>query len=176
MRRKQNPDSSGILWGVILAGAAYFAYEYWLAPQAAASTVVAAAAPAATGTPTSNPAPSAVVTPPLGSTVSGAANVALQAAANYPYIVPDAQTFSSTSVPSGYNVFDTSDMGNVYLRNNIYQAVTASTASAATATSNATQNSVTLAQIEAIMTAGGLSGVLRGLHGLFPMYQRMGWN
>lgn len=178
------------MWVALLAGAAYLAYEYLLAPNASASTVLAAASPASTGTPTSNPVPTAVTTPPLGTQVTTEQQASLQSAANYPYIIYGG-ALVNTSPPSNYQLLSTQDLGNIWVRNDVASAVQAYTTglqaqqTAACAAFAATAPpgtpcpapsvpSMTLAQVQSIMKSSNLSGL--GLMGLWPMYQRMGWN
>lgn len=183
-RRQQNPGSSDMIWIAALAVGAYFAYEYLLAPNASASTVVAAANPAQTGTSTSPPANTAIVTPPLGTPVTSVAQAALQSAANYPYIIPATGLFASlqTTGLSGYMPVVTTDSGAIFVRNDIGTALTAlvnsrltrAGGSALTSLMNATD--VSLASIQQMMQTQNLSGL--GLMGLYPAYNNgmMGWN
>lgn len=165
-----------------LAAGAYLAYEYLLAPNASAQTVISAAAPAATGTPTSNPAPTAVVIPALNTPVSSVAQAAQQSAANYPYIIPASGLFNSlvTTGLSGYMPVVTTDSGAIFVRNDIGKALTTLVnnrlirAGGAQLSSLMNATDITLSSIQQMMQTQGLSGL--GLMGLYPAYARMGWN
>jgi hypothetical protein len=169
------------MWVVLLGGAAYLAYEYLLAPNASAATVVAAAAPAATGTPTSNPAPSAIVTPPLGTPITSNSQAAMQVSANYPYIIP--LTSASAQQPGGYIMAADSNpseapTGQVWVRTDVANAllawINANNANGPASIGTLFTFPVSLAQIQSVMSSNGLHGL--GLAGLYTLYQQMGWN
>jgi len=112
--------------------------------------------------------PSATPVPPLGTTVTNAADALRQVAANDAYVIPDAATFVSFqgALPGGYNTVTTTDKGQILLRPDVYAAVSgvlsnrvkraASAGASATSIQNAGQT--TLAEIQTMMSTQGLSG------------------
>lgn len=160
-RRRSNPSGSSMGMLLLLGGAAYFAYEYFLAPQA-----VNTLAKAATDPSTANAAPAtriAYVTPggtltstpaPYSYNAGGTSATPLtpaQAAANPAYITAAA----GAAPPNGYTTVNTIDAGTVFLRNDMYAAEFAKNIQVASPVAN-----ITLASIKTDM----------GLQGLSPMY------
>ena len=166
MPRRSNPEHTGnllLLVGVGVAG--YLAYvNGWF--SSLFGGVTAAAQPltvTTTGTGTTTAPAASVTAPPLGTTVSSAAQVAAQVAANYPYILPNATTFGAytSSAPSGYAAFYLTDAGNVLLRQDV--------ASAANQQVSSSGVSMSLSDLKTLMQSKGLSGLgfMRG-RSLFP--------
>jgi len=113
-------------------------------------------------------APAVTPVPPLGTTVTNAADALRQVAANDAFVIPDAATFVSFqgALPGGYNTVTTTDKGQILLRPDVYAAVSnvlsnrvkraASAGASATSIQNAGQT--TLAEIQTMMSTQGLSG------------------
>lgn len=150
-----------------IGAAGYWAYSngyfasFGLAPAGAAPTP----APTGGGTPAASAPPPV---PPLGTTVTSAAQVLQQVAANDAFVIPDATTFGlfQGAVPGGYGPITTTDRGQILLRPDVLAAVnTAITnriqkATSAGASAQSIQNAglVSLADIQQMMTNAGLSG------------------
>jgi len=115
----------------------------------------------------------AAAVPALGTMVTTAAQAAQQAAANDPWIVFGGALIG-TSPPANYQLFNTSDLGNIWVRNDIVTAANAwlatqqaqaNAACSAWALTNpntpcpASVPSMTLAQLQQIKTGAGLSGL-----------------
>lgn len=175
-RRKQNPGSAMPI--ILMAGAgvaAYLAYTNgWFGTTA---TAVAAPPPPPSSGPGSTgnqvaksqivgaPAPP----PPLGTIVHNGNDLAAQLAAKYMYVIPDPSlsALSTQLASAGYQLFSTSDSGNVYVRPDIANAVNADIANrVGRATSaGASQQSITnaaaetYAQIQQLITSQGLTGL-----------------
>ena len=198
MASRKNPasgESMIVLLGVAVAG--YFAYINnmfaglglpYTTTVPATGTTSATKAMAAT-TPvgsTASPTAAAVAqAPPLGTTVTSVAAAAAQAAANYPYIICDANTNASLQSTGlqGYSTIQTTDAGLVWLRSDVFNAVnvynqnnitrlttqyaTAGTTPPASVLQNATN--ITLAGIKQVMQQQGLSGLgLINARSMFP--------
>ena len=116
--------------------------------QQAALLLAQQQAASSTGT-TTGSTPAA---PALGATVTGAAQVAAQAAAKDPYILPDAATFATfaqTPLP-GYAAFSLTDYPNVLLRQDVWAAANTQVGT--------TSTPLALKDLQALMTSKGLSG------------------
>jgi hypothetical protein len=139
---------------------------------------------AATSTPTPTNTSSSTTysgPPPEGTVVTNASDIAAQAAAGFAYILPSQTITNLTSLtPNGYSSFTTQDYGVIFLRNNIYSAVssyinntidrlTSSYAAAGQSVppqdiANVT-NSFTLGLVQQVMSSNGLSGINRTVFG-----------
>lgn len=147
------------------AGVAVYGYTQGWFNTILASFGGAAAAPAIAA----KPAAAVTPVPPLGTTVTNAADALRQVAANDAYVLPDAATFVSFqgALPGGYNTVTTTDKGQILLRPDVYAAVSgvlsnrvkraADAGASATSIQNAGQT--TLAEIQTMMSTQGLSGL-----------------
>ena len=156
--------STILLLGAVGVGGWYL-YSSGMLASFGIGAPAAAAPPPPTGGGTT--APAATTVPPLGTTVTTAAQVLQQAAANDPYIIPDAPTFAmvQTALPNGYNWVNTSDKGGVLLRPDVYSAVNAFIQARVARATGGSPQSITnastpsLADIQGAMTNSGLSGL-----------------
>ena len=116
-------------------------------------------------TPAATPPPAPTPPPALGATVSNAAQVAMQAAAKDPYILPDGPTFAAVvaTPPAGYTPFSLTDKGNIFLRNDVYAVANASV--------NTNGAPLSLSALQSLMTAGGMSGLGQYAHFLQSRYR-----
>jgi hypothetical protein len=184
MASKRNPASGESLMLLLGAGiVGYFAYinnwlniNNWLTGLGLAySTAVPApasgstAATVASGGATSTTAAAVAGAPSLGTPVSTIANAQLQAAANYPYIIPTG-SLTSSSPPSGYQLLNTQDYGNIWATNAVvsaaqnYVAVANAACTAWVAAGNPvstcpSRQPMTTTLLQTIISQAGLSGL-----------------
>jgi hypothetical protein len=149
MAHRKNPasgESMLVLLGVAVAG--YFAYinnmfaglglpySTTTVPTPSSGTAAGALQQGSTsGGSSSTTAAQVAGAPSLGTPVSTAANAQLQAAANYPYIIPTG-AIASSSPPPGYQLLNTQDQGNIWVTTAVQNAVS-TYLSGLTATANA---------------------------------------
>ena len=111
--------------------------------------------------------------PPIGTVVSNANDIAAQAQAGLAYIIPSPSISNVSSLtPNGYSFVSTSDAGNIFLRDDVYNSLQSSIqgrvarvqaqyqATGVQAPVSAIQSAgvVTLSQIQVLMSTQGLSG------------------
>lgn len=154
-RQKENPGGSELIWIALLGVGAYLAYEYFLVPNAVASTTNAVLNPQATGTPVSSaPTPTSTYTPPAVYSYNPAGAAATNLPTNAaPYIVATA----GAAPPAGYSTVNTTDNGVVFLRDDLYAKAFAANIQVASPLAN-----ITMAGLK---SAAGISGLFN-----------MGWN
>ncbi len=171
-------DSSTLLLigGISVAG--YFAYTrgmlnqilpanlQYVDPAVAAAAAAAAASSAAARAAAAGTAP---VVPPLGTKVNSVADALAQIKAGDMFVIPDSATFVALQgvVPGGYKPIGTTDVGNIYLRPDVYDTVSQliqgrlARATAAGADAASIQNAALtyMDEIKLRISGAGLSGL-----------------
>lgn len=156
-RRNKGGDSGNTILLLGVAGVAFYGYlQGWF--SGLFGIAVAAAAPAATGG-----TPAAPAIPKLGSVVTNFADLQAQAAANDPYIFPNAAILSTA--PANYVLAadaTTSETGTsngqFYLRSDVANALLPIIGNGATLATLYQFPVAKLSDIQAIMTSKGMSG------------------